>query len=159
MTEEQLKTLLRTVKRYEQPPSEYFDQLLRDLHRRQRAELLRRPLWRIAVERVQTFFGEHSMSPVSYASAMATVVVVGVAAIGVAVPSKFEFHAPAASLAKNTPSQPRFTLQPSGQATASFSPQLPAAVFPTRETPPAQVPPRYIIDARPVLYDNPSTSF
>src|SRR5688500_9969242 len=82
MTEEQLQALLR-LKRYEMPPPDYFDGLLRDIHRRQRAELLRRPLWKIALERVQTFFGEHSMSPASYAGAMATLLILGVGVIGV----------------------------------------------------------------------------
>src|SRR5688572_2555989 len=82
MTEEQLRALLR-LKRYEVPPPDYFDGLLRDIHRRQRSELLRRPLWKIALERVQTFFGEHSMSPASYAGAMATLLILGISAIGV----------------------------------------------------------------------------
>src|SRR5579871_6493569 len=82
MTEEQLSALLR-IKRFEQPPPQYFDRLLNDLHRRQRAELLRRPLWKIATERVQTFFSEHSMGHLSYAGALASVLAVGVTAIGV----------------------------------------------------------------------------
>jgi hypothetical protein len=76
MTEEQISALLR-LKRHELPPPGYFDRLLQDVHRRQRSELLRQPLWKIALERMQTFFGEHSMGPVSYAGAMATVLVVG----------------------------------------------------------------------------------
>ena len=47
MTEEQLTALLR-IKRFEQPPPQYFDRLLENIHRRQREELLHRPLWRIA---------------------------------------------------------------------------------------------------------------
>src|SRR5882724_7604638 len=85
MTEEQLSALLR-IKRYEQPPAQYFDRLLQDIHRRQRAELLRQPLWKIAAERVQTFFSEHSMGHLSYAGALATVLIVGVAAIGLVTP-------------------------------------------------------------------------
>src|ERR1700761_6064684 len=81
MTEEQLSALLR-IKRFEQPPPQYFDRLLQDIHRRQRAELLRRPLWKIAAERVQTFFSEHSMGHLSYAGALASVLVVGIAGIG-----------------------------------------------------------------------------
>src|SRR6516162_2594683 len=81
MNEEQLSALLR-IKRFEQPPPQYFDRLLQDIHRRQRTELLRRPLWKIAAERVQTFFSEHSMGHLSYAGALASVLIVGVGAIG-----------------------------------------------------------------------------
>src|SRR3954452_2654463 len=80
MTEEQLSALLR-LKRHEPPPPGYFDDLLRAVHRRQREELLQRPLWRIALERLQCFFGERSFAPVSYAGALAAVVIVGVATI------------------------------------------------------------------------------
>jgi hypothetical protein len=85
MTEEQLSALLR-LKRYEQPPDHYFDRLLEDIHRRQRADLVRLPLWKIAMERVQTFFSEHSMSRVTYAGALASVMIVGVTAIGLMIP-------------------------------------------------------------------------
>src|ERR1043166_10036809 len=46
--------LLR-VKRYEQPPPGYFDNVLHEFHRRQRDELLREPLWRICLQRIQDF--------------------------------------------------------------------------------------------------------
>src|ERR1700744_1431075 len=81
MTEEQLSALLR-IKRFEQPPPQYFDRLLQDIHRRQRAELLRRPLWKIAAERLQTFFSEHSVGNLSSAGALASALVVGVVGIG-----------------------------------------------------------------------------
>src|SRR5215207_7780553 len=77
MTEEQLSALLR-LKRHEQPPPGYFDDLLRAVHRRQREELLQRPLWRIALERVQCFFGEGTLAPVSYAGVLAAVAIAGV---------------------------------------------------------------------------------
>jgi len=86
MTEEQLTALLR-LKRYEQPPPEYFDRLLQNIHRRQRTELLRQPLWRIAAERIHTFFSEHSMGPVSYATALAVAMVGGITVIKVMIPS------------------------------------------------------------------------
>src|SRR5207244_7194903 len=46
--------LLR-LKRYEQPPPGYFENFLHEFHRRQRDELLRQPLWKIAVGRAQDF--------------------------------------------------------------------------------------------------------
>src|SRR3954465_3281710 len=80
MTEEQLSTLLR-LKRHEQPPPGYFDDLLRAVHRRQREELLQRPLWRIALERLQCFFGERTLAPLSYAGVLAAVAIAGVVTI------------------------------------------------------------------------------
>src|SRR5438270_9892427 len=46
--------LLR-LKKFEQPPPDYFENFLHEFHRRQRDELLRQPLWRIAIERAQDF--------------------------------------------------------------------------------------------------------
>ena len=48
----QLQTLLR-LKRYETPPPGNVETFLYEFHRRQRAELVRRPLWRIALDRLE----------------------------------------------------------------------------------------------------------
>jgi hypothetical protein len=153
MTEEQLSALLR-LKRFEQPPPQYFDRLLENVHRRQRTELLQRPLWRIAVERVQTFFSEHSMGNVSYAGAMAAALVVGVGAILVATPGEIGRKG-SGVIAANPSTQPRlpssFTLQPTGQSLpVIFEPQRnqprSGRVFVANER-------RYVIDARPVSYE------
>jgi len=87
MTEEQLTALLR-LKRDEQPSPEYFDRLLLDVHRRQRADLLRSPLWKLAIERMQTFFSKHSMGHLSYAGALTLALLAGVASISLTQPSK-----------------------------------------------------------------------
>lgn len=150
-----VSALLR-LKRYEQPPPGYYDRLLQDIHRRQRTELLQRPLWKIAADRLQTFFGEHSMGGLSYAGAMAGVLVVGVAAIGLMTPSvesgsqyavndrpTAKIDAPHQFLSLQT--------QPAGYPLLE-TPKLQPSEFPVNR---AVRPPRYIIDARPVSYDAP----
>lgn len=155
MTEEQLSALLR-LKRDEQPPAGYFDQLLRDIHRRQRAELLQRPLWKIALERVQTFFGEHSMGRASYAGAMAAVLVAGLAAIGLLMPGG-NVERTKKSLAFTPPvaAEKLLTIEPA-------APPLRLASRTAADMAPGLAPvaqhPRYIMDARPVSYE-PSASF
>src|SRR5205085_4593140 len=52
--DKEIATLLR-LKRYEQPPPEYFENFLHEFHRRQRDELLKQPLWRICLERAHDF--------------------------------------------------------------------------------------------------------
>jgi hypothetical protein len=150
-----VSALLR-LKRYEQPPPGYYDRLLQDIHRRQRSELLRRPLWKIALDRVQTYFSEHSMGGLSYAGAMAGVMVVGGAAIGLmtssvenaGTPERFATAKPA------PPAGKLLTLRPQQQVSLDARrPEVPQLTPATR----LQRPPRYVIDARPVSYDPPSS--
>ena len=152
MTEEQLTALLR-LKRFEQPPPQYFDRLLENIHRRQREELLRRPLWSIAVERMQTFFSEHSMGNVSYAGAMAAALVVGAGTSAVMMPGEIEQRN---TVAVTAPKQPKAGSLLTLQSRQSAAPVLPVAfetqlVQPTRSL--AAKDPRYVIDARPASYE------
>jgi hypothetical protein len=166
MTEEQLSALLR-IKRFEQPPPQYFDRLLQDLHRRQRTELLRRPLWKIAVERVQTFFSEHSMGHLSYAGALASVLVVGVTAIGLMTPGdRNETTASAKPAAESkvasnigTAPTPAFGTEKLVTLQTKRRPVLDSASSQTAPLgyEPADQQPRYVIDARPATYEPPST--
>ena len=151
MTEEQLSALLR-LKRYEQPEPQYFDRLLTDIHRRQRAELLRRPLWRIMLERVQTAFSEHSMASSAYAGAMATALVVGLAAIGVLLPADVESNGnrSLASTAPSSTNKPILSLQAAPVAATELGEKSFQTVSTRGE---AEYRPRYVIDARPVSYE------
>ncbi|MBV9658854.1 MAG: hypothetical protein JO295_12155 [Verrucomicrobia bacterium] len=79
----QLQTLLR-LKRYETPPPGNVETFLYEFHRRQRAELVRRPLWRIALDRLENLLP----TPVPTASprlayAGACVVALSLAGVGV----------------------------------------------------------------------------
>ena len=79
MTDDTISKLLR-LKRYEQPPPAYFENFLHDFHRRQRAETLRRPLWRQALDRVglviESLMDRVSLSQLSYAGASVAVLAV-----------------------------------------------------------------------------------
>jgi hypothetical protein len=73
--EKDIATLLR-LKRHEQPPPGYFEDFLHEFHRRQRAELLRQPLWRIAVQRAHDFMFQLNVPGLtSYPVAAAAVLV------------------------------------------------------------------------------------
>jgi hypothetical protein len=161
MTEEQLTALLR-IKRFEQPPPRYFDQLLKDLHHRQRVELLRRPLWKIATERLQTFFSEHSMGHLSYAGALASVLVIGVVGIGlmtsggnpaVAPVGAKQFAANHAAPKASAENSRLLSLDTSGVRSRHVldMPSLPAVSRAGYST--LARAPRYIIDTQPASYE------
>lgn len=159
MTDEQLSALLR-IKRHEQPPADYFDHLLRDIHRRQRADLLRRPLWKIALERGQTFFGRHSMGNLSYAGAMAAVFVTGVATIGLIAPGEKGGRGTIAQGPAPSTLTPDFGNGPLIALQQVPAPKLDSHLLPTGQSsvPPAVHQPRYVMDVRPASYE-PSSSF
>ena len=70
---DEIARLLR-LKRYEQPPPDYFENFLSEFRRRQRDELLRQPPWRICFERAQGFAVQCNVrSLASYAAGIAAV--------------------------------------------------------------------------------------
>lgn len=159
MHDPRISALLR-IKRFEQPPPGYFDQLLSDVHRRQRSELLQRPLWKIAVERVQVFFSEHSMGNLSYAGAMAALLVVGIAVIGLMTPGKSDTSNPGGNnIAKiEEPAAPQTPIDQSANRMLVLAPRdslaIPALGSPRGESSSSGISaPRYIIDARPASYE------
>lgn len=137
LDETDIQKLLR-LKRYEQPPPGYFDDFMRDFQRRQRAELLRQPAWKILLERVETFFSEHSMGRYAYSTATAAVLVfAGIASFNIL--NNGGSTAQVASTASNGGTY--------ASATAS-TPTLPASTSTIAQ-------PHYVIDSRPVSYERP----
>ena len=72
--EEQISKLLR-LKRYEMPPPGYYEDFLQEFQTRQRAELIRRPLWEIAWDRLLSLAPTFQVPRMAYA---------GIAALAVA---------------------------------------------------------------------------
>lgn len=148
MTDEKLSALLR-LKRYEQPPAGYFDELLHNVQRRQRAELLRQPLWKIGFERIRVFFSEHSMGHLTYAGSMATLLIAGVAAIRFMTSGEIADEAKTVAIAPTAQTIPDRSLQ----LEVSAPPAWQTRALPVAHPQPAAPQPRYIIDARPVMYE------
>lgn len=68
--EENISKLLR-LKRYEQPPPGYFDDFLREFQAKQRAELIRRPLWELFWDRLSLVAPTFQVPRLAYASILA----------------------------------------------------------------------------------------
>ena len=156
LDETQLQALLR-LKRYETPPPGYFDNLLDRVHRRQREEMLRRPAWQIALERIRAFFAPLHMEW-RHAGSMAALLVVGILVIRAVIPDQSSGPTQSASssagthLASATQSGRLVTLQPASTQPLTV-PENPRV----QRDPDAPV--RFIIDAQPVSYETTQIHF
>ena len=156
----EIAKLLR-LKRYERPPSDYFENFLHEFHLRQRNELLREPLWRICWERAHDFFFRLNVpSLTSYPAAVAAMLICA------AVISLKIYQQPGAMnvAIENRPAISA-SLNPEGEWTLA-SP-VATRVFTTqplrRSNRGAQThasdsfrrtPPRYVLDSVPVSYES-----
>ena len=151
LNEKQLQALLR-IKRYEQPPPGYFDDLLANIQKRQRAEMLRRPAWRLALERVKTF-AQSLRVDWQYTASMAGILLTGVAIIQMAVPkhksAQLAVAAPQLDAQHTTVAyQPALTLNPQAQ---KLLPPLPRIAVPSR--PGSQPAPQFVGGGLPASYE------
>ena len=153
LSETQLQALLR-LKRHEQPPAGYCENLLDRVHRRQREEMLRRPAWQIVIERIRAFFAPLHMDW-QHAGAMAAVLIVGIFTIRVAIPER----------AVNSSQIAIITEGGNRVASVQKIPLNPTGVPPLAEPPSRHIqrdpsaPVRFIIDAQPVSYETIQSRF
>jgi len=149
-----ISKLLR-LKRFEQPPPEYFEKFLREFQERQRCQLLREPAWRIAWDRLCAFFGEQLPARVGYGLASA-----GVLAAAAVISVNILETRPLAEVA-SAPAQAASQVAVAQPPSMNLNSQVQLPVLPTLDSRAAQTasyaPPRYVMDARPVSYEPPSS--
>lgn len=156
LNEKQLQALLR-IKRYEQPPPGYFDDLLANIQKRQRAEMLRRPAWRLALERVMTF-AQSLRVDWQYTASMAGILLTGVAIIQMAMPkhlpTQLAVAAPPLDVQHTTVAyQPALTLNPQAQKPQMQKPQVPLPRIAVPSRPGSQPAPQFVGGGLPESYE------
>jgi hypothetical protein len=156
LNEEQIGKLLR-LKKYEQPPPAYFENFLHEFHRRQRDELLREPVWRIALQRSQDFLFRLNIPGLASYPALATALVVCAAVISLKVYQTPETVTVAAQnrtpvMATTTTPDSNWSLS-NPLTTRDLGPALVRPVKDSSKTHRVAAPPRYVLDSTPVSYE------
>jgi hypothetical protein len=128
-----IQKLIR-LKRYEQPREDYFEDFLLEFQRRQRAEMLQRPIWQIAWERANLWLEGFRVPAFAYATIL--VAALGVTGIMMNSQSGASSSGNVAAGSKSAPS------------VVSGVPVNPVATVST-------APHSYVLEKRPVSYDAP----
>ncbi|HEY5744131.1 MAG TPA: hypothetical protein VIS99_16520 [Terrimicrobiaceae bacterium] len=133
-----LSQLLR-LKRYEQPPPEYFEDFLREFQRRQRVEVLRRPAWEAIWERI-TAIGPTFRVP-QFAYAAIFLLAAGASAL-------ILNQQPSGTLARNDASRTLLSLTTSKPVTITDT-------LPVSAQTGGSLPSHYVLQPRPVSNEQP----
>ena len=156
--DEEIGQLLR-LKRHEKPAPEYFDNFLHEFHRRQRAELLRQPLWRIALQRAQDFMFQLNVPALTSYPAAATAVLICAAVLSLKVyqtPSatspSFAAIAPHTAVSSST-RDAAWSLSTPVSARSLDTTSFRLANESARAHRAAVTTPRYVLDSTPVSYE------
>lgn len=131
---------LLSLKRYEQPPPGYHEDFLHEFRRRQRAELLRRPIWEIAWDRINSFAPAFRVPQLAYAA-----ILVAAASASTLIVTRQPATAPLAAA-------------PSSAPNLSLSPSLPVTIgetLPVSTRADGSVPPHYVLQPQPVKNERP----
>lgn len=134
--ESDISKLLR-LKRYEQPPPGYFDDFLHEFRRRQRAELLKQPMWQELWGKVMSMAPTFRVPQMAYGAIIACALVASVMII----------ERPETKIASGGPvpssQQPAFSLT---SKPVTIGEAIPVAT---------QLPPHFVLQPRPVSNEQP----
>jgi hypothetical protein len=147
----EISRLLR-LKKYEQPPPGYFENFLHEFHRRQREELLRQPLWKIAFGRAQDFMMSLNATRLASYPVAVTAVLLCAAVISL----KIYQTPPTPNIARLAPIVPAQSATDGGWSLAApvstrITVTQPRSHLSTHRT---ATPPRYVLDSMPVSYES-----
>jgi hypothetical protein len=143
--------LLR-LKKYEQPPPGYFEDFLHEFHRRQRDELLRQPLWKIAIGRAQDFMMSLNVARIASYPVAVTAVLLCAAVMSLNIYQT----PPAPNVARLSPAVPAQHVAEDGWSLATpVSTRITGSQpRPHLSTHRPATPPRYVLDSMPVSYES-----
>lgn len=150
MSHEPMHKIIK-LKRYEQPPEGYYEDFLREFHRRQRAELLNPSLSTLLLERLSGLFSELRVPAMAFAGAAAVAVIASVAIIR-ETPRQETSRAYSVSYNPNASySQVPVTVQ--NMQPVSLRVENPASSQPPGGS--MLFPPSYLLQARPANHESP----
>jgi hypothetical protein len=156
LNEDQIGKLLR-LKKYELPPPGYLDNFLHEFHRRQRDELLREPVWRIALQRAQDFLFRLNIPGLASYPAAVTALLICAAVVSLKVyqtPETVNVAAQNRAPVVATASLPDSHWSLSNPVTTrDLGPSLVRTVKDSFHTHRVAAPPRYVLDSTPVSYE------
>jgi hypothetical protein len=153
LNDKEIGRLLR-LKRFEQPPPGYFENFLHEFHRRQRDELLRQPLWKIALDRAQDFMLRLNMARLASYPAAAAAVRVCAAFVTLRI-----YQAPPASNVAQIPASVPIQSASDWSLASPVSTRVVVVPAPSSSNTNLSThrkanPPRYVLDSMPVSYES-----